>query len=250
MTALALDLDGTVYRGSEAETGAVEALDRLFRAGCHLRYATNNSAAQPSAVAAKLQGLGIPCEPVWVYGTGPLTARYCASQSHTRVFCLGEPGLKETLSDSGIELSDEGASAVVVGIARQATYADLATAARLIRAGAEFIATNRDATYPLEEGKLEPGAGALVAAVEVASGRAPVTLGKPDTGLVGWILDDLQVRPEDLLIVGDRLDTDIECGRRAGCPTWLTLTGVEDELPAGQPGGATLMELADSLLGR
>jgi 4-nitrophenyl phosphatase len=243
-------LDGTVYRGSEAVTGAVEALMRLVQAGWAFRFMTNNSAAQPEAVAGKLKGLGIPCEPGWVYGTGPLAARYCGSRGHVRVGCLGEPGLKETLSKAGIELTDVGASAVVVGIARQATYADIATAARLVRAGAEFIATNRDATYPLEGGRLEPGAGALVAAVEVASERAPLTLGKPETGLVDWILRDLRLKPEELLVVGDRVDTDIECGRRAGCPTWLTLTGVESELPAGQPGGATLLELADTLLGR
>jgi 4-nitrophenyl phosphatase len=248
--ALALDLDGTVYRGREPVAGAVEAVHRFLAAGWPVRFVTNNSAANRAEVALRLQGWGIPCDPSWVMGSGPLAARHCLMRGHKRVACLGEPGLVAALTSAGLQVTLNNPSAIVVGIARHATYSDIAAAADLARGGAEFVATNLDATYPLEDGRLAPGAGALVAAVEVASGQRPRVLGKPETALIEWALEDLGIGPEELLVVGDRLDTDIECGRRAGCPTWLVLTGVESSVPAGQPGGATLLELANDVLGR
>jgi 4-nitrophenyl phosphatase len=96
-----------------------------------------------------------------------------------------------------------------------------------------FVATNRDATFPIEGGQLVPGAGAIVAALATCAGREPELVGKPDPFLIDWILRDAGVAPGDALVIGDRVETDIEAGQRAGCPVHLVLTGVTTTPPPG-----------------
>jgi 4-nitrophenyl phosphatase len=121
--------------------------------------------------------------------------------------------------------------AVVVGICKSFHYDLLSAAMQHIRSGSTFIATNSDTTYPLEGNRLIPGAGSLVAAIQACSGQTPEVLGKPNPLLIQQILAEVKVSPEQCLVVGDRLDTDIEAGRRAGCPCHLVLTGVTDTIP-------------------
>jgi 4-nitrophenyl phosphatase len=132
---------------------------------------------------------------------------------------------------------------VVVGICRTLTYEMIAQAADLIRAGAPFIATNTDATYPMAGGRLQPGAGAVVAAIQTAAGREPEVLGKPAPAMLLAAMKEAAVEPASTLMVGDRYETDIHCGQAAGCDTWLVTTGVVRDRPDGQPGGANLREL-------
>jgi len=243
------DLDGTLYRGAEAVPHAPEVVSELHRRGILVRYFTNNSAAQPDATTAKLVDLGFPCEPSWVYGTGPAAAQNVKRQGLPNAYVVGEDALLDTFRAAGVQTitAEEAvqgvAAAVVVGICRSFTYTMLRTAQRAIVQGAVFIATNRDATYPVEGGLEDPGAGSIVAAVATASGQEPLVIGKPSPLLVDQIITDAGVSASETLVVGDRIDTDIAAGVAAGCRTFLVLTGVTRELPAGQEGGADLRSL-------
>ncbi len=229
-----LDLDGTVYRGSDVIPFAAEAINQLVDRGSLVRYFTNNSAARPSVVSAKLVEMGVPCEPSWVYGTGPLAARMCLSKGYKSVYVVGELELKETLQDAGVPLNAvDDADCVVVGICRNFTYQILDRASAFVRGGADLVVTNRDATYPIEGGREQPGAGSIAIAVETASGKAVTELGKPQTALLDWILADTGVAPSETMVVGDRYETDIVCGLNAGCETCLVLTGVTSHAVEG-----------------
>jgi 4-nitrophenyl phosphatase len=239
-----LDLDGTVYRGSEAIEGAAETVRTLLDRGRLVRYLTNNSAARPKGITEKLNLMGIPCEPSWVYGSGMAAVRWCRNEGLTRVMVVGEPGLHESAAEAGL-VQSENPDAVVVGICRSFSYDLMKRAMQAIQSGAKFVATNLDPTYPLENGVFEPGAGSIVAAIQRCSGVEPKVIGKPEPESVLQIVSDAGVKPEETLVVGDRHDTDIESGRRAGCPTWMVLTGVTTELAPDQPGSFDLLGLID-----
>jgi len=235
------DLDGTVYRGRQPVPHAPATITELLRRGAGVRYLTNNSAARPVQVSAMLNHMGIACKPEWVIGSGQIAAQEC--RTRREVYVVGEDALRQTLRDAEVPLGDREPDTVLVGICRHITYEILDTASTFVRQGSEFLATNRDATYPLEGGRLQPGAGAIVAAIEVASGRSPRVLGKPAPDMVSAALQGTDIAIEDAVMVGDRLDTDIACGQNAGCDTFLVLTGVERTLPHGQAGAADLRGL-------
>lgn len=237
------DLDGTIYRGREVVPHAGSVVTELLRRGSSVRFFTNNSAARPSQVSAILNHMGVPCKSEWVFGTGQLAAKHCLESDFKDVFVVGEEALKQTLSDQGLVVLGLRPEAVVVGICRTFTYELLDQASTFVRNGVPFIATNEDATYPLEKGRLQPGAGSIVAAVRVASGVEPLILGKPQPHLATLAMDSAQVVAAETLVVGDRMDTDIACGKNANCDTFLVLTGVEHQLPHGQQGGADLRGL-------
>lgn len=239
----AFDLDGTIYRGEEAIDGAADTVRALLERGARVAYLTNNSAATPRGITDKLARMGIPCQPAWVYGTGSLAASICQERGYARVHLVGEPALHQTFRDAGLHITGHQPQAVVVGICRSLTYEMVGMAADAIRSGLPFIATNTDATYPLAGGQLQPGAGAVVAAIQVAAGREPEVLGKPSPAMLLAAMADAGVSPKETLMVGDRYETDILCGQTAGCVTWLVTTGVVTDRPAGQPGGANLREL-------
>lgn len=231
------DLDGTLYRGDAVILEAVDALARLRRRGKLVRFLTNNSSAAVDAVAAKLRRLGYEADPSEVVTSATVTGGYLVDQGICRVQVIGEVGLVDTLSSLSLHVQapddswNDPADAVVVGICRQLTYAHLAKAMRSIRAGARFIATNADATYPVENDSLIPGAGSIVAAVRTASETEPFIVGKPNPLMTTTVLREAGVRPEDALVIGDRVDTDIESGRAAGCDTLLVLSGVTKVAP-------------------
>ena len=237
------DLDGTVYRGSEPIPQAGSVIAELLRRGASVRYFTNNSAARPKQVSAILNHMGIPCKPDWIFGTAQLAAQECKTKGHESVFVVGENALKQSLQDYGVQIVEHSPSAVVVGICRSFTYEMLDQASNFVRSGAHFLATNKDATYPLEKGRLQPGSGSIVAAIEVASGKVAKVLGKPEPHLAQLAMESAAVLPTETLVIGDRMDTDIACGVAAGCRTFLVLTGVESQLPEGQIGNADLRGL-------
>jgi 4-nitrophenyl phosphatase len=231
------DLDGTLYRGSEALPGAGETVRELRRRGAATRFLTNNSSQTPEAQSAKLRGMGIESAPEEILTSGVGAATYLTEQKLNSAFVVGEPGLIEVLAGQGIysAASQETADAVLVGICRQFTYDLLNKAMQHILNGATFVATNTDASYPLEAGKLIPGAGAIVAAVQTCTGADPFVVGKPNPFLIELLLKETGVAPGDTLVIGDRYETDIVSGQRAGCDTLLVLTGVTKTAPEGQP---------------
>lgn len=227
------DLDGTLYRGEEPTPGAVETVSRLRDSGSAIRFLTNNSGQTRNVYAEKLMRLGFEAQTSEVYSSALGTARVCADRGYRRVFVVGEAGLATELSTAGIESVTESPDAVVVGICRGFTYDWMNQAMQHVLAGAVFLATNPDATYPLAGGRLEPGAGAIVSSIATCSGIQPEVIGKPNPLLIQMILSDAGVGGSDALVVGDRLETDIQCGVNAGCDTHLVLCGVCKEAPQG-----------------
>jgi HAD superfamily hydrolase (TIGR01450 family) len=226
---LLVDLDGVVWIGREMVPGAVEALSSLLDAGKEIVFVTNNSVKQPSAYAARLRDAGIDIPDDRVLTGGAATARLVAERVGPggTAFVIGAPGFKETVSAAGLKLlvgeAAQSADAVVVSAHREFDYAELLTATRALQAGAALFGTSRDPTLPMPGGAW-PGTGATLAAVETASGKHAETAGKPEP----YLFDQARAlipAANRVAIVGDRIASDIEGGRRAGLITVLVLTG-------------------------
>jgi HAD superfamily hydrolase (TIGR01450 family) len=226
---LLVDLDGVVWVGREMVPGAVEALSSLLGAGKEIVFVTNNSVKQPAAYATRLRDAGIDTADDRVLTGGAATARLVAERvgSGGSAFVIGAPGFKQTVAAAGLKLLDGGAAqsadAVVVSAHREFDYDELLTATRALQAGAALFGTSRDPTLPMPGGAW-PGTGATLAAVETASGKRAETAGKPEPHLFEQALA-LIPRANRVAIVGDRIASDIEGGRRAGLTTVLVLTG-------------------------
>ncbi|MDO8684309.1 MAG: phosphoglycolate/pyridoxal phosphate family phosphatase [Armatimonadota bacterium] len=229
------DLDGVIYRGDELQPSAAETIQTLRSQGRKVYFLTNNSTQSRRQYSDKLTRLGIPTEPHEVMTSAYATALYLKERKSTdgRAYVVGECGLKEELRESGIciaeSLNGRKIDFVVVGLDRQFDYQKLYDAQQAIFGGAEFVATNCDPTYPLEGGTLSPGGGSMVSAVATASGVKPFVVGKPHTYSLEIIMSLAEAKPEETVIIGDRLDTDIWVGKRAGTHTVLVLTGVTTE---------------------
>jgi glycerol-1-phosphatase len=234
-----LDLDGVVYVGGDAVPGAPESLAAARSAGARLAFITNNAARPPERVAAHLRELGIEAETADVVTSAQAAARVLAEQHGVgaRVVLLGSDGLREALTAEGLVAVgvDDDADAVVTGYGPEVLWRDIMRAAVRIRDGLPWVASNRDYTIPTAYG-VAPGHGVLVETLERFSGVTPVTAGKPERPLLDETVR--RVGGERPLMVGDRLDTDIEGARDAGIDSLLVLTGVTGlaELVAAAPG--------------
>ena len=229
---LLLDLDGTVYRGGTAIDGAADAVRESARRGTRSAYVTNNASRHPSAIADQLTAAGIPTRPEDVVTSAQAGARLLASlvDPGTRTLVVGSAHLVDEVAAVGlVPLARDApdrvgrAQAVVQGFDPSLRWSDLAAAAYALAAGVPWVATNVDLTIPTGDG-IAPGNGSLVAAVAAAAGRRPVVAGKPERPLLDQAIERTGATVP--LVVGDRLDTDIEAGVRAGLPTLLVLTGV------------------------
>jgi 4-nitrophenyl phosphatase len=226
---LIVDMDGVLYRGMEVIPGTPGFLDFLRERGIGFILATNNATRTPQQFVDKLAGMDVPVEPGEILTSALATASYLAeiAPSGARVFVVGQDGLRSALRDKGFVLVEEDAEYVVAGMDFTICYEELARASLQIRAGARFIGTNPDKTFPSERGIL-PGAGSLLAFLEAASGVQPVTIGKPETAMMEQAMVLMDAQPETTAVLGDRLETDILAGRRAGLVTVLVLSGVTD----------------------
>lgn len=223
---LLIDLDGTLYHGGHKITGAEKLIEALRQAELPFLFVTNNSSRTPEGVAAHLRGMGIEAGAEEVCTSSLAAARYIAGESPgASVAILGEEGLVQACTEAGLRLVTESPQYVVQGIDRSFTYASLARASRWIREGARFVLTNPDLMLPSDDGVM-PGAGTIGAAIEAASGVQPVVIGKPETHLVTYAASLLDIKPEEAVMVGDNMRTDIAAGANAGCKTVLVLTGL------------------------
>jgi glycerol 3-phosphatase-2 len=223
-----LDLDGVVYIGPEAVPGAPEQLARAAEAGMHLAYVTNNASRTPDTVAEHLRRLGIPVDDGDVVTSAQAAARLLANQlgEGAPVFVIGGEGLEVALAEQGLKpVQDRDADprAVVSGYSGQLRWSTVVTGALLVRDGLPWVASNTDMTVPTPHGP-GPGNGVLVDVVARFADREPVVAGKPEPPLFEETLRRVGgTRP---LVVGDRLDTDIEGANRTGYDSLLVMTGV------------------------
>ncbi|MBI3947806.1 MAG: HAD-IIA family hydrolase [Armatimonadetes bacterium] len=227
------DLDGVIYRGDAVLPFAADAVARLRAAGATPFFLTNNATRTRGSFARKLATMGIPTAPDEIMTSAYATALYFREQGlgGTTAYVVGEEGIRTELASVGVRVLADGcddgrAESVVVGLDRDFTYHKLYCAQQAILAGARFIATNGDLTYPVEGGRVIPGGGALVAAVRAATSVEPILIGKPELYALRKILEITGAAPGETTLVGDRLDTDILAGRRIGMRTVLVLTGV------------------------
>lgn len=220
------DLDGVLYRGDEPVPSAPATLSALRVRGVQPIFLTNNSARTPEQVADKLRGIGISADPGEVVTSALATAELLQERGGGRAFVIGQEGVREALTAAGLEVLDgepEAADLVVVGFDGGVTYTKFKIACLLVQRGARLVATNADASYPAADG-LWPGAGALLSVVTTTTGAVPEIVGKPFAPLFeAGLRRGGGGRP---LVVGDRLDTDIEGAARLGWDTMLVLTGV------------------------
>ena len=232
LRALIVDMDGVLYRGSTPLPGAQAFLDWLAERGFPHLLLTNNSTLEPQAYERKLAAMGIHVPATRILTSGVATADYLAHNfpPRTRVFVIGESGLVSRVAEQGFTLTDREPQVVVVGMDRAFNYAKLRTAALAIRAGARFVATNPDRTLPTEAGD-EPGAGSIIAALEAATSKTPLVIGKPEPYMLEMALTRLKQPPELSAVLGDRLETDILGAQRLGLPSILVLSGVTREAP-------------------
>jgi 4-nitrophenyl phosphatase len=228
---LLIDLDGVVLRGRSPTPGAPGFFRRIRPLGVTFAVLTNNSTRTAEQYAELLGGMGIEVTPAEVFTSARATVAYLEGiepQAGATVYAIGEQGLLSSLERAGYRLVEDSPKCVVVGLDRHFTYDKLRIAQRAIRSGARLIATNPDTTFP-GEAEIQPGCGSLVAAVEAASGVHATVIGKPYPAMFQAALTALGATPETTAIVGDRLDTDIAGGARAGLTTVCVLTGVTDE---------------------
>jgi glycerol-1-phosphatase len=237
-----VDLDGVVWIGREMVPGAVEALSRLLANGKEIVFVTNNSVKRPSEYAARLREAGVEAADERVLTGGVATARLAAERVGlgATAFVIGAPGFKQAVAEAGLELVDgeaaQSADTVIVSAHRQFDYDELLAATRALQAGAALFGTSRDPTLPMPGGAW-PGTGATLAAVETASGKRAETGGKPEPHLFDQARA-LIPEAARLAIVGDRIASDIEGGRRAGLTTILVLTGAATREEAIDPSHA------------
>ncbi|HEX2241325.1 MAG TPA: HAD-IIA family hydrolase [Actinomycetota bacterium] len=226
--ALVCDLDGVIYRGDDVIEGAPEAIAELRVRGSRVIFWTNNSRATVAQYAAKLGRMGIETEPDDILTSAIVTAAELARRGYEgrRALVIGGPGIREALGEVGIEVVGDGEAAdvVVVGWDLDFSFDSMRAAARVVESGAPLIATNDDAAYPAPDG-LWPGTGAILASIEVASGRRGEVMGKPHRPMVEAVAARL-AGSKRIAAVGDRPETDLAGAPERGWMTILVLSGV------------------------
>lgn len=245
--AFIIDMDGVLWHGDKPMPGLTDFFLTLRDQQIRFILATNNASLTPAQYVNKLAGMGVTVTQDEILTSGIATALYLNEHEEpatTRVFVIGEDGAKEPLIERGFTLTglyeisndntpDKGADIVVCGKDQTLTWDKLATATLNIRAGAKFIGTNADTTLPTEHG-ITHGNGAILAALQVATGVTPIIIGKPEPIIYQQAMALLGTDTSETVAIGDRLETDILGAVRTGIRSLMVLTGVstEDDLKA------------------
>jgi 4-nitrophenyl phosphatase len=230
LRAFIIDMDGVLWQGDRPMPGLVEFFQTLR--DCQIKFvlATNNASKTPEQYVTKLAGMGVTVTRDEILTSAQAAALYLRQQSANgaKVFAIGEDGLRQALTEQGFALADlyeGGAPFVVCGMDRGLSWDKLATATLDIRAGAKFIGTNPDITLPTERG-ITHGNGAVLAALQAATGVAPIIIGKPEPLMYQLAIARLGADLASTATIGDRLETDILGAVRAGIRSVLVLSGV------------------------
>jgi HAD superfamily hydrolase (TIGR01457 family) len=223
------DLDGTIYRGEKLIPGAGETIQRLKSLSKKIVYLSNKPLQTREDYAFKLTRLGIPTQPEEVINSSLVMARWLSTQAPgATIYVIGEIPLIEEMVRTGFRISEKAGEIqyVIASFDRTFDYRKLNIALQAIKKGARFIATNPDRTCPVEGGEI-PDCAAVIGAVEGTTGKkVEAIVGKPSDIMIRVAVDDMALRPQDCVLVGDRLETDMVMGKKAGMATALVLTGV------------------------
>jgi 4-nitrophenyl phosphatase len=254
--ALIIDMDGVLWKG-DTPIGDLPSIFRRIRdRGLKFVFATNNGTKTPEEYQQKLADLGVDIEP-WQIVTSAMGIAFLLAQKYprgTKVFMIGENGIRLALEEKGFEiLSVEDAAqaqAVIMGIDHDINFDKIAEATLLVRQGIPFYTTNTDRTFPTSRGEI-PGSGAWVSIITTATNIQPIIAGKPFPFLMELALERLGTQKDETVVVGDRLETDIAAGQAVGCPTALVLSGVSTREQADEwkPGIDFIADDLSSLIG-
>jgi len=236
---LIIDMDGVIWRADSPIGDLASIFRRIRERGLKFVFATNNSTKTSEQYAERLHQFGVDIEP-WQVVTSSQGAAHAVAKTfprETKVFMIGEDGIRMALEEKGFEIvSVENATqaqAVVMGIDRGINFEKVAEATLLVRNGIPFYATNTDKTFPTPRGEI-PGAGAWVSVITTATNVEPIVAGKPFPFLIDLSLEKLGTKKEETLVVGDRLETEIAAGQAVGCPCALVLSGVSTKKQADE----------------
>jgi 4-nitrophenyl phosphatase len=223
LTAFAFDLDGTIYNGSRAVSGAAGAIGHLTGLGYKVFYFTNNSAKTRGEIIEKLDHLGFCASEQNTYCTAHALALYLSEIKPKSVYVIGSSGLRRELSSRKIKIKDTPrVSAVVVGLDHDFDYRKVSIALEAIRRGAKLYVANTDPSYPVENNLRLPGCGAMVGAIVAASGHRPdFNAGKPNTYMMELLCREHKIAPKDICIIGDSPESDILMAKKFGCQSIL-----------------------------
>jgi 4-nitrophenyl phosphatase len=238
--ALILDMDGVLWRDNTPIGDLPDIFDRIRERGLKVALATNNATKTVDEYLQRFSGFGVTLEP-WQIITSASAAANALSKRFPdggTVFIVGENGIQRALEERGFKVIADPTDktvpvAVISSFDRSVTYQKLSRATLHIRAGVPFYGTNPDKTFPTPEG-LVPGAGAILASIEAATSVEAIIIGKPQPAMMYMALERLGTLPEETLVVGDRLETDIAAGQAAACKTALVLSGVSTQEQAEQ----------------
>lgn len=224
--AYCLDLDGTVYRGTEAVEEAAGFIGRLQEKGIEPFFITNNASMTQQQLKDKMAGFGITAKKERIMSSAIAAAKYIKRWYPERsVYMIGSDGLAQALQQEGLQRVEDQAGIVLMGIDRNITYDKLATACLEIRKGAVFLSTNQDLAFPSEKGFL-PGNGAFTTLVAASTDVDPVYIGKPQIHMLEAIQHESGFQKSEMVMIGDNYDTDIQAGIRFGIDTIHVNTGV------------------------
>jgi len=225
-----MDIDGVLYRGHTPLIGAKEFINYLTEHKIKFICVTNNSAKTPADYSRKLKRMGINIHQENIVNSGIATVEYIKEKflnqkKELSAYVVGGNGLISLIKDAGITIKEKNPDLVIVGWDIDFTYDKMKKASLAIQKGATYIGTNPDTTYPSEEGIL-PGCGAILASITTASGVEPIIIGKPKSLIMEIAAKRISALKEKSLMIGDRIDTDIQAGKNFGIKTALVLSGV------------------------
>ncbi len=220
------DMDGVIYHGNRLLDGVMKFVDWLKKEGRQFLFLTNSSERSPRELAQKLGRLGVEVEESHFYTSALATASFLNSQCpRGSAYVIGEAGLSNALYDVGFSMNDVNPDYVVVGETRSYNFEKIERAVFLVSKGARLIGTNPDLTGPTEQG-IVPATRALVAPIELATGKQAYFVGKPNSVMMRQAKSRLGLHSEEIAIIGDRMDTDVIAGIESGIDTVLVLSGV------------------------
>lgn len=225
-----LDMDGTIYIENQLVEGAVDFLLSLNKKGIDYVFLSNNSSINNNDYVLKLRDLGIPCNKDNIYSSGMATAMYLSrNRKGKTVFLVGTRALLNEFVNAGIKVVDNNPDILVVGFDRELSYDKIEKACRFLEEGVEFIATNPDLVYPIKNARYIPDCGSICYMLTTATKRIPFFIGKPNPYIIDIVLENRNIPKSSVVLIGDRLYTDIAAGINAGIYTVLVLSGETNE---------------------